>query len=81
MLIACSVNASVYYVDQVGTAYFTTIQAALYAASYNDEIIVHSGIYVETIEVTNGLNLHSINPDNVSIIASPMICSRRLRRE
>ena len=75
VLFACSVNASIYYVDQAGTADFTTIQAAVYAASDNDEIIVRSGIYIETVEVTNSLYIHSINPDNASIVSSTIVMS------
>jgi len=51
LTIAGSVAAETIYVDDDGTADFTTIQAALDSASPGDEIVVNSSTYTENVDV------------------------------
>jgi len=53
--------ATTWYVDDSGGADFTTIQAAIDAASAGDTIIVKDGTYVENITVDKSLIIQSEN--------------------
>jgi parallel beta-helix repeat protein len=71
MLIAAPVAAAAattWYVDDSGGADFTTIQAAVDAASTGDTIIVRDGTYVENVVVTKSLVIQSQNGRATTIV-------------
>ena len=62
MAFSCSVWSKTYHVDQSGTSDFTTITAALKVCQDGDEVIVHPGIYYESVVIKSNIYLHSQNP-------------------
>ncbi len=54
-------EGTTYYVDDDGGADFTSIQAAVDAASDGDAIIVCDGTYAESVSVTKGISIRSEN--------------------
>ncbi|MHA2339509.1 MAG: pectinesterase family protein, partial [Candidatus Hodarchaeales archaeon] len=64
-------DPAIIYVDDDGTADYTTIQEAINAANSGDTIIVKEGIYTENIIVDkSNLNIESENGFNNTIIRS-----------
>jgi len=59
---------STWYVNGSGEADFTTIQAAVTAASYGDTIIVKDGIYTENVVVDKSLVIKSENGALLTIV-------------
>ncbi|MBN2098201.1 MAG: PKD domain-containing protein [Dehalococcoidia bacterium] len=57
-----------WYVDDSGGADFTTIQAAVDAASEGDTIIVRDGTYVENVEIDKSLTVQSENGRETTIV-------------
>jgi parallel beta-helix repeat protein len=59
--VATAVVSTTWYVDDSGGADFTTIQAAVDAASAGDTIIVKDGTYVENVAIAKSLTIQSQN--------------------
>jgi len=58
-----SLRAATYTVDDDGPADFSTIQAAINAASSGDIIYVFPGVYKEQVIMKDGVNLFGAGPD------------------
>jgi parallel beta-helix repeat protein len=75
MLIAAPVAmaaATTWYVDDSGGADFTTIQAAVDAASAGDTIIVRDGVYAEYVIVDKSLTIQSQNGRATTTVQSAL---------
>ncbi len=59
---------STWYVDASGNGDFTTIQAAVTAASSGDTIIVKDGTYTENVDVDKSLEIRSENGADLAIV-------------
>ncbi|WFN34534.1 right-handed parallel beta-helix repeat-containing protein [Methanogenium sp. S4BF] len=62
-------SSTTYYVGDDGGADFTTIQAAVDAASDGDAIIVRDGTYAESINVTRSISIRSENGAATTILS------------
>ncbi|WP_342678473.1 NosD domain-containing protein [Methanofollis sp. UBA420] len=60
-----------WYVDDDGTADFTSVQAAVYACNAGDTVVVRDGTYTENVVVDRRIVLRSENGAATTVVATP----------